>query len=104
MAASKFAVRHALPNQHNINDTLYIEASAYRTLDFKTQNDLGTDPFGAPGTLDFAPYWRVAFEPHWGNNWLEIGTFGRRSYEHNCLRTITSQPQGGRRHGRPGRV
>ena len=37
---------------------------------------LGTDPFGAPGLFDLAPYWRAAFEPHWGNNWLEIGTFG----------------------------
>ena len=59
-----------------INDVLYLEASAYRTLDFKVQNDLGTDPFGAPGLFDAAPYWRVAFEPHWGNNWLMIGTFG----------------------------
>jgi hypothetical protein len=59
-----------------INDVLYLEATAYRTLSFTAQNDLGTDPFGAPGTFDFAPYWRVAFEPHWGDNWLEIGTFG----------------------------
>lgn len=58
------------------DDTLYLELSAYRTLDASIQNDLGTDPFSAPGTFDFAPYWRVAFEPHWGNNWLEIGTFG----------------------------
>jgi len=59
-----------------LNDTLYLEFSAYRTLDFNAQNDLGTDPFLAPGLFDFAPYWRIAFEPHWGNNWLEIGTFG----------------------------
>jgi hypothetical protein len=59
-----------------INDVLYLEASAYHTLDFSIQNSLGTDPFGAPGLFDVAPYWRVAFEPHWGNNWLEVGTFG----------------------------
>ena len=59
-----------------IADALYLEVSAYRTLDANTQNDLGTDPFGAPGLFDFAPYWRAAFEPHWGNNWFEIGTFG----------------------------
>ena len=28
------------------------------------------------GLFGAAPYWRAAFEPHWGNNWLEIGTFG----------------------------
>lgn len=65
-----------------INDVLYLEASAYRTLDFKVQNDLGSDPFGAPGLFDAAPYWRVAFEPHWGNNWLEIGTFGMMASVH----------------------
>jgi hypothetical protein len=65
-----------------LNDTLYLEFSAYRTLDFRAQNDLGTDPFGAPGLFDFAPYWRVAFEPHWGNNWFMIGTFGMAADVH----------------------
>jgi len=60
----------------DINDVLYLEATAYHTLDFNTQNDLGTDPFGAPGLFDVAPYWRAAIEPHWGNSWLEVGTFG----------------------------
>jgi len=59
-----------------VNDALYIEASVYSTLNPSAQNDLGTDPFGAPGLFDAAPYWRVAYEPHWGNNWLEVGTFG----------------------------
>ncbi len=58
------------------NDALYLEASVYHTLDPNLQNDLGTDPFKAPGLFDAAPYWRAAFEPHWGNNWLEVGTFG----------------------------
>lgn len=65
-----------------VNDMLYLEASAYRTLDPRAQNDLGVDPFGAPGLFDFAPYWRVAFEPHWGNNWLEVGTFGMAAEIH----------------------
>jgi len=65
-----------------INDVFYLEATAYRTLDFSTQNDLGTDPFGAPGLFDVAPYWRVAFEPHSGNNWLELGTFGMAADVH----------------------
>lgn len=60
-----------------INDLFYLETTIYRTLDFATQNALGTDPFGAPGLFDrVAPYWRLAFEPHWGNNWFMIGTFG----------------------------
>jgi len=59
-----------------VNDVLYLEATAYHTLNFNTQNDLGTDPFGAPGLFDVAPYWRVAIEPHWGRNWFEVGTFG----------------------------
>ena len=60
-----------------INDMLYLEATFYRTLDFRAQNALGTDPFGAPGLIDgVAPYWRVALEPHWGNHYLMVGTFG----------------------------
>jgi hypothetical protein len=31
---------------------LYLEATAYKTLDFKQQNAVGTDPFGAPGLFD----------------------------------------------------
>jgi hypothetical protein len=60
-----------------INDMLYLEASAYKTLSFKQQNSLGVDPFGAPGLIDgFAPYWRAALEPQWGNHSLMVGTFG----------------------------
>jgi hypothetical protein len=60
-----------------INDLLYLETSFYRTLDFRTQNFLGTDPFGAPGLFNgVAPYWRLAIEPHWGNHWFMLGTFG----------------------------
>src|ERR1700731_1901297 len=66
-----------------INDMLYLEASAYRTLSFKQQNSLGVDPFGAPGLLDgFAPYWRAAFEPHWGDHYLMVGTFGMMTNVH----------------------
>ena len=47
-----------------------------------TQNSLGTDPFNAPGLFDVAPYWRAAFEPHWGNHWIEVGTFGMTANVH----------------------
>jgi hypothetical protein len=66
-----------------INDMLYLEATAYKTLDFRQQNAVGTDPFDAPGLFDgLAPYWRAAFEPHWGNNSLMVGTFGMMANVH----------------------
>jgi hypothetical protein len=66
-----------------INDMLYLEATAYKTLDFRQQNAVGTDPFDAPGLFDgLAPYWRAAFEPHWGNHSLMVGTFGMMANVH----------------------
>jgi hypothetical protein len=60
-----------------INDLLYLELSAYRTLSFNQQNSLGMNPFDGPGLFGgVAPYWRVALEPHWGRNSLMVGTFG----------------------------
>ena len=59
-----------------INNAVYLEASAYHSLSPNTLNSLGADPFDAPGRLDWSPYWRAAFEPHWGSHWLEVGTFG----------------------------
>src|SRR5262249_24148623 len=60
-----------------INDLVYIEGTGYKTLDFRTQNNLGANPFDAPGLIDgAAPYFRVAVEPHWGRHSLEFGTFG----------------------------
>src|SRR5271166_720874 len=34
-----------------INDSLYLEASAYGSFDFHSQNSLGLDPFKSPGLL-----------------------------------------------------
>ena len=59
-----------------INNALYLEASAYHSLSPNTLNNLGADPFDAPGRLDWSPYWRAAYEPHWGSHWLMMGTFG----------------------------
>jgi hypothetical protein len=60
-----------------LNDKLYLEVSAYRTLNFRQQNAVGVDPFDAPGLFDgAAPYWRAAFEPKWGPHSLMVGTFG----------------------------
>jgi hypothetical protein len=60
-----------------IDNLVYLELTAYLTLDFKTLPKLGANPFDLPGlSSGVAPYWRAAVEPHWGNNWLEFGTFG----------------------------
>jgi hypothetical protein len=60
-----------------INNLVYVELSAYRTLNHDAQTKLGVDPFDSPGISDgVAPYWRIAVEPHWGNHWLEFGAFG----------------------------
>lgn len=61
----------------SINDLLYLEFTAYKTLGFGQQNSLGMNPFDGPGLFGgVAPYWRVALEPHWGRHSLMIGTFG----------------------------
>ena len=60
-----------------INDLVYLEATVYKTLNFRAQNNLGTDPLAAPGLIqDAAPYFRIAVEPHWGDNYWEVGAFG----------------------------
>jgi len=66
-----------------INNLLYLEFAGYRTVNFHAQAKLGADPFGAPGMFDgVSPYWRAAFEPHWGNNWLQFGAFGMSARIH----------------------
>ncbi|HLH96168.1 MAG TPA: cytochrome C [Xanthobacteraceae bacterium] len=69
-----------------IADLLYLEATLYRTLDFGAQNSLGVDPYGAGGLIDgVSPYWRLALEPHWNNNYLMVGTFGSQTNVHNWI-------------------
>ncbi len=58
------------------NDLLYIELSGYRSLSTHTQTFLGVDTGGESNIGGVAPYWRVALEPKWGSNSLEVGTFG----------------------------
>ncbi|CAL79924.1 putative cytochrome c family protein [Bradyrhizobium sp. ORS 278] len=69
-----------------INDLLYLELTAYKTLGFNAQNSLGLNPFDGPGLVGrVAPYWRVALEPHWGRHSLMVGTFGMYSEIHPWL-------------------
>ena len=59
------------------DNLFYVQLSNFWSLDPGTLDVLGVTPFDAPGKISgVAPYWRVAVEPHWGNNWWEFGTFG----------------------------
>jgi hypothetical protein len=59
-----------------INDMLLLEAGGYGTLQSNVQSALGVVPADGPATSGAIPYFRIAFEPHWGNHYLEIGAFG----------------------------
>ena len=71
MAASKFVVRHALPNQHNINDTLYMIG--------KVPWNAAKNLFGIilwSNTLQIFPPKRVWNVPHW----LPLGAVHQLGY------------------------
>src|SRR5665213_717356 len=58
------------------NSTLYAELGGYESLSPQALSTLGVAPDGTSAISGLAPYARVAFEPSWGNNTLEIGAFG----------------------------
>ena len=59
------------------NDMLYAELTGYGGLTRSAQETLGEIPGPTPdGLKGVAPYWRLALEPHWGDHYLMIGTFG----------------------------
>ncbi|MBV1705120.1 MAG: hypothetical protein KGI57_10120 [Hyphomicrobiales bacterium] len=63
------------------NDMLYAELSAYRTMPSDALKAFGEKP-PPPFVIDgVAPYWRIALEPHWGDHYLMIGTFGMYARE-----------------------
>ncbi|MGA8445018.1 MAG: hypothetical protein WB766_07480 [Roseiarcus sp.] len=59
------------------NDMLYADLTFYKGL---PQNILYAFNEPSPSTTDalanVAPYWRLAIEPHWGDLYWEVGTFG----------------------------
>ncbi len=58
------------------NRLIYAEFGLYRSLGNRLLYELGSNP-GPPTPISgVAPYWRLAIEPKWGANTLEIGTFG----------------------------
>jgi hypothetical protein len=62
-----------------LDDLLYVELSGYRSLTSGAQHALGIDPRGANAIDGFAPYWRLAIEPIFGQHSIEVGTFGLKS-------------------------
>lgn len=58
------------------NNLVYAEITGYRTLPRDGQTALGVSPEGEDQIDGYAPYWRVALQTTWGNNYLSGGTFG----------------------------
>ena len=62
------------------NDLLYAEVSAYGGLNQNTLEVLGDQPGPTPDLHPgLMPYWRVAIEPHSGDHYLMVGTYGMYS-------------------------
>ncbi len=57
------------------NDAVYLEGAGYKSLSADALDSLGADPGGA-GIKGLAPYWRIAGQHSWGNQYVELGTFG----------------------------
>jgi len=59
------------------NDMLYAELTAYGGYSKYTLEAFGMQPGPSPDVqVGVQPYWRLAAEPHWGDHYLMIGTFG----------------------------
>jgi hypothetical protein len=59
------------------NDMLYAELTVYGGYNKNTLEAFGLQPGPTPDVQQGAmPYWRLAFEPHWGDHYLMIGTYG----------------------------
>jgi hypothetical protein len=62
------------------NDLVYAEFAAYGGLTRGPLEALGEQPGPTPDQHPGAmPYWRLAVEPHWGDHYLMVGTFGMYS-------------------------
>ncbi len=60
-----------------INDMLYLELTGYKGINPRFLDRINMDGTDQPGTIDqMTPYFRAAFEPHWGDHWLMVGAFG----------------------------
>ena len=59
------------------NDMVYAELTGYGGYNKSTLEAFGMMPGSAPDVQKgLMPYWRLAVEPHWGDHYVEVGTFG----------------------------
>ena len=58
------------------NDMLYADFTAYKGLPVPALQAFGDGNSTTDALSNVAPYWRVALEPHWGEHYLMVGTFG----------------------------
>jgi hypothetical protein len=58
------------------NDMLYADFTAYKGLPVPALQALNVGNSTTDALTNVAPYWRLAFEPHWGSHYLMVGTFG----------------------------
>jgi hypothetical protein len=60
------------------NDLVYAELTAYLGYNKSTLEAFGVLTPGQPPDVQRGamPYWRLAVEPHWGDHYLMIGTYG----------------------------
>lgn len=59
-----------------INQMLYVDVGAYTTFSKSMQKGLGVWSNGQLGIDGGAPYWRVALQHQWDEQYAEIGTYG----------------------------
>ncbi len=57
-----------------INNFLYAEATVYRSAQIGADNP--ADSTSSLVIKGISPYWRLALQHQWANNYLELGTFG----------------------------
>lgn len=59
-----------------LSNAIYVELAGYHTLSVPFQRAMGIAPAGEPQVTGLAPYWRLAYTKSFGNQSLELGTFG----------------------------
>ena len=58
------------------NDMLYGDLTFYKGLPVPVLQAFNTGNSTTDALSNVAPYWRLALEPHWGQHYLMVGTFG----------------------------
>ena len=58
------------------NDMLYADLTAFKGLPVPMLQAFNDGNSTTDALTNVAPYWRLALEPHWGEHYLMVGTFG----------------------------